>query len=481
MYPILFIVIPLLAGFLASGLRGIKIFRMGWLPTTILLLTGILSGIMLPLVIDNPINQIIVIAPPLGINLFAGTLPISIILITSIFGVVILSSPKMRHYFSDGSSSTVLVLLHIAGINGLLLSGDLFNIFVFLEIVSLSAYAITTLHNDSKAFEATLKYILAGSFASIFLLVGISVVYYHTGTLNLAQLSIVSPSIPFTAKAIITVTLLGAFLLEAEMFPLNTWVPDVYEGSGAAVSGMFSTITLNATLYILFRVITVFGIDETLTTFLLVIGLISMIAGELGALRQSNLVRMFAYSSMAQGGLLLVGYLSKANGGMVLYLFNHAAVKAGLFLILSLAMNKGSIEDLRGLGRKNPIIGFSFVVLTLSLLGLPPFAGFVGKFLILKSLMAGYGVIPVLLVLLSALIEAWYLLKLISVLFNKDVSTRDISIFKTIPLLIPVIFVIVSGVIPQTIYKISTKAENDLYNKSFYQSIVLTQGGSSNE
>jgi len=144
-------------------------------------------------------------------------------------------------------------------------------------------------------------------------------------------------------------------------------------------------------------------------------------------------------------------------------------------------MNKGSIEDLRGLGRKNPIIGFSFVVLTLSLLGLPPFAGFVGKFLILKSLMAGYGVIPVLLVLLSALIEAWYLLKLISVLFNKDVSTRDISIFKTIPLLIPVIFVIVSGVIPQTIYKISTKAENDLYNKSFYQSIVLTQGGSSNE
>lgn len=478
MYPILFIAIPLLVGFLAAGLRGIKIFKNGWLPTTILMVIALLAAWMLPVVYSSPINQVIVIAAPLGINLFAGTLAVSLILISSLFGIVIVSSPKMRSYFSDGSSATVLVLLHFAGINGLLLSGDLFNIFVFLEIVSLSAYAITTLHDDEKSFEASLKYILAGSLASIFLLVGIAVVYYHTGTLNLAQLSLVAGAIPMTGKVIIIITLLGAFLIEAEMFPVNTWVPDVYEGSGAAVSGLFSTMTLNATLYILFRIISVFGFDGNLGSLLLWIGLISMVVGEFGALRQKNLVRMFAYSSMAQGGLLLAGFMVNSDGGTLMYMFNHSAVKAGLFLILSLVLKHETLEDIRGIGIKNPLVGFSAVVLSLSLLGLPPFFGFAGKFLILKSFMSTVGIIPVVLVLVSALIEAWYLLKILSVIFNKDVDAVVIPKRRSMFLLIPVVFIVITGIFPKTVYDYSVKGEMELYNNGFYQEQVLSSGGS---
>ncbi|OQY40323.1 MAG: hypothetical protein B6229_02075 [Spirochaetaceae bacterium 4572_7] len=481
MYPILFIVIPLLVAFLVAPLRGIKIFKNGWLPSTLLLLVSGYALWLLPKVFNNPINQTIVISAPLGINLFAGVLAISLILIVSVFGVVITSSPKMRGYFSDGGAPTVLVLLHFAGIYGLLLSGDLFNIFVFLEIASLSAYAITTFSDDAKSFEAAIKYILSGSLASIFLLVGIAIIYFHTGTLNLAELSLVSGSIPPGTMAIIIIALLGAFFIEAELFPVNTWVPDVYEGSGAAVSGLFSTMTLTATLYVLFRVITVFSIGEDIGSVLLWVGLISMLAGELGALRQKNLVRMFAYSSMAQGGLLLVGFMAHSNGGTVLYLFNHSAVKAGLFLILSLALKDGSIQDLRGIGRKNPLIGFSAIVLSLSLLGLPPFLGFVGKFLILKSLIVQGGAITVILVLLAGLVEAWYLLKILSVMFSRDECEKVIPKSKSILLLIPVLFIVITGLFPKTIYSYSNKAEQELYNNTVYQEQVLGNGGEIDE
>ena len=482
MNPVLFIAIPLLLSFIAGGLRSIKIFKDGWLPTAYLLLNLMLAAALFPRVLEAPINETIVIAAPLGINLYAGVLAISMIVIISIFGIVIVSSPKMRNYFSENTATNVLVLLHFAGVNGLLLSGDLFNIFVFLEIVSLSAYAITTFSDSAKSFEAAIKYLLAGSIASIALLIAVALIYFHTGTLNFAQLTEVAPLIPTSIKSVIIVVLLISFLTEAELFPFNTWVPDVYEGSGAAVSGLFSAVTVNATLYILFRVVFVFGMEKEVGNLILWIGLISMIVGELGALKQTNLVRMFAYSSMAQVGLMTVGFISNAHGGTLLYLFNHSAIKAGLFLILSLFLNKETLEDIRGIGRKYKLVGFASIVLVLSLLGLPPFSGFVGKILILKAVMTETGTIGVILILIASVIEAWYLLKLLSVIFSKEESTvKEVSIFEQLPLLIPSIFIIVVGIYPKVLLNHAQKGENELYNNSYYKTTILGESGHINE
>ncbi len=473
MSPVLFIVIPLFTAFLAPGFKKLKPVREGWLPTLFLLATAAMAAYLLPRVMNNPINQIIVIAPPLGINLYAGAFAVTTIFITSLFGILIISSPRMRLYFSDTIAANVLILLHFAGLNGLLLSGDLFNIYVFLEIASLSAYAITAFNDDAKSFEAALKYLLAGSFISILLLVGIGAVYFHTGTLNLARLSELAGSLSLRTRTFIAVALVGALLIEGEFFPLNTWVPDVYQGSGSAVSGLFSTVTININLYVLFRVLTVFGFLEDMRTILLWIGLITLLAGELGALRQKDLTRLLGYSTIAQVGLLLAGFVSNAQGGTYLYLLNHTAVKSGLFLILILTEKDGSLEDLRGMGRKNPLIGIAGVILSLSLLGLPPFAGFSGKLLILRTLIAGEGVLTVILILAASLIEAWYLLRILSVLFSREEGNDRIPPGKTIILLLPVLFVLLAGILPGIFFKGSMEAERELYDTTTYQEQVL--------
>jgi proton-translocating NADH-quinone oxidoreductase chain N len=475
---VLFIVAPLLAAFLAGALHKIPFLRKGWLPTLMLGACGGYAAFLLPATLQAPINETIVVAAPLGVNLYGGPLAILLILVISVFGIVLTSSPKLRRYYSEGVIPNVLTLLHFAGLFGLLLSGDLFNIFVFLEIVALSGYALTTLSDSTASLEGALKYLLAGAVASIFFLVGTALVYYHTGTLNLAQLSLLAPAIPVAAKGVIVISLLVALAIEAELFPLNLWVPDVYEGSGAALSGLFSAMTLKVTLYLLFRILTLFGIIGEFGEMLLWAGLISMTVAELGALKQTNLVRMLAYSSMAQAGLIIAGFsagfAAEANGAVLFHMISHSAAKAGLFLIASLVLGSGHIKELAGIGSRNRFVGIAAVVLILSLLGLPPFSGFVGKLIILQMLLSKVGIGAVVLVLVASLVEAWYLLKLLSLIFQKEtVETKRISTPQSLALIVPVIFIIFAGLFPKVVMKTTNVAVKELSNISLYSSSVL--------
>ncbi len=475
MHPVLFIAVPLLAAFLAGPLS--QIARKGWLPSIILVIAAIAAGSMLPSVLVQPINETVVIAAPLGINLYAGPAAILLILVTSIFGILLTGSKELRDHFEKSTPSTVLALLHFAGIFGIFLSGDLFNIFVFLEIAALSAYAMTAFSDTTASLEGAIKYLLAGSIASIFLLIGIAVIYLHTGTLNLAELSSTMPMVPAAAKAVIISAILLALAIETELFPLNLWVPDVYEGSGSALSGLFSAMTIKATLYLLFRVITLFGVDQSIIDLLIGAGLLTMIVGELGALRQTNAVRMLAYSSVAQAGLIVAGFFAGAHSAAIVAMIAHSAVKAGLFLIIALAGLSGSVASLTGIGLKNKFVGVTATVLILSLLGLPPFIGFAGKLLILQGLNSSVGIGAVILVLVASLVEAWYLLKLVSLIWKTE-STVEFS-FKpihTVILILPLILVIAGGVYPKAILSLTDKVANDLVDIQSYRTNVL--GGS---
>ena len=477
MHPVLFIALPLLTAFLVAPLLKISIFKKGWLPTILLGGISLYAGYMLPMVLQAPISELVVIKAPLGINLYAGPFAILMIMATSIFAMVLTSSPKLRSQFSDNAAANVLALLHFAGIYGLFLSGDLFNIFVFLEIASLSAIALTTLSDSTKSIEAAIKYLLAGAIASIFLLVGIALTYFHTGTLNLAEIAVLAPTIPLAAKGIILTTLLISFSIEAELFPFNFWVPDVYEGSGAALSGLFSSMTLKAMLYLVFRFIVIFAIDSSLQSLVLWAGLLSMIVAELGALKQNNVVRMLAYSSMAQAGIIVAGFMAGAESATVFHMLSHSAAKAGLFLIASLAFTlsgKATLESLRGIGYKNRFVGITATILILSLLGLPPFSGFIGKLLILQAILLKAGIFAVILVLIASLIEAWYLLKLLAIIFDKnDKESVVVPWGLAIPLTLPLVFIVVAGIIPRPILALTTIAGDDLNNKAAYVDNVL--------
>jgi len=470
MHPVLFTAIPLLAAFMAVPLM--RIFKKGMLPTAMLILSASFAAAMLPSVLETPISELIVIAAPLGINFYAGPASILLILVVSLFGILLTSSKELRVHFDKNSAANVLTLLHFAGVFGILLSGDLFNIFVFLEITAISAYALTALSDTTASIEASIKYLLAGSIASIFLLIGIAFIYYHTGTLNLAQLSELAPAIPVAAKAVIIGTILLALAVEAELFPLNLWVPDVYEGSGSALSGLFSSMTIKATLYLLFRVMMVLGIDQTMINLLVGVGVVSMIIGELGALKQTNAVRMLAYSSVAQAGLIVAGFFGGAESAAIFAMISHSAIKAGLFLIIAFAGLSGSVESLAGIGRKNKFIGISFTILVLSLLGLPPFAGFASKFLILSALNESMGIGMVILVLLASLVEAWYLLKLVALVW-RDTDSVTVKPVPAIVLIVPLIFTIGAGIYPKAVLSVTDQAAKDITNTAVYRSIVL--------
>lgn len=482
-HPVLLIAIPLLIAFVAGLLYKIPLFRKGWLPTFVL---GLVSAFAFAILINSngeAINELIVIKAPLGINIYGGPFALLFIGVTSLLTITLTASPKMRRYFSDSIQSNVLFILHLAGINGLFLSGDIFNLFVFLEIASLSAYALTVISDSAKSFEAGIKYILVGSISSILLLVGIALIYKYTGTLNLAELSQVAPLMSAAVYSAVLAFILIPLLIEAEVFPFNLWSPDIYEGSGAAVSGIFSALTLKAMIYLLFRIVITLAPSQSVFTGLMWLGLISMVVAELGALKQKNLVRMLAYSSIAQAGLIIAAFSlsglssSSLNSGVVIALISHSAAKAGLFLIASLVLVNGSIYELKGIGQKNRVIGGAFIVLTLSLLGLPPFSGFIGKFLILKSFAITVGSIPVALILISAVIEAWYLLKLISIVFSReDNENTALPMRYAISLIIPIAIIIILGVAPKMFSKQISNGTNDITNSIEYNSNVLGGG-----
>lgn len=314
-------------------------------------------------------------------------------------------------------------LLCLAGLLGISATGDVFNVFVFLEISSLSAYALISLGRDRRALTSAFRYLIMGSVGATFVVIGIGLLYAMTGTLNMADLAALLPAHRDSRTIRVAYSFLAVgFCLKLALFPLHLWLPNAYTFAPSSVTAFMAATATKVAVYMLLRFfLTIFGGPFSfdvlgLDRLLLVLALAAIVSMSLVAIFQSNVKRLLAYSSVAQIGYMILGVSFVSTVGLtatLLHLFNHALMKAALFMALGcVAYRVGSthIGAIAGLGRQMPLTMAAFVVGGLSLVGVPLTVGFISKwYLILGALEQGWWPVAVLVLLTSvmALVYVW--------------------------------------------------------------------------
>ncbi len=315
---------------------------------------------------------------------------------------------------------------------GLVLSSDIFNIYVFFEIAGISAYILTAYKKTPSALEAGLKYLITGAVASIFLVFAIALIYINIGSLNLAVIAQSFETLPYNLKLLISILLLIGFGFKVEIFPLNFWVTDVYQGSSSLVNTLFSGIVVKAYLFVFFHMLYLFLPSGEFSVFLVYLGAISMLVAEIAGLKQTNLKRLFAYSSLGQVALIFTAFAigsPDAIQAALFIAFAHSIAKFIIFLAITSIYKEHKSFEISTLKEMNsPFLRATMLIAMLSLLGIPLFAGFVGKFLVLKSL-AVEGLLSVLVIIIVAsLLEAVYYFKLVGYMFSKGEKREKLTI-----------------------------------------------------
>ena len=291
-----------------------------------------------------------------------------------------------------------LFLLCQTGLMGIAITGDAFNVFVFLEISSLSSYALIALGKNRKALTSAFTYLIMGTIGATFILIGIGLMYMMTGTLNMIdihdRLEAVRETGPVLAAfAFITV----GVVLKLALFPLHLWMPNAYAYAPSAVSVFIAATATKVSIYVLLRFIfTVFDQDlifavTPLNYVLMVPSILAMFAGSLVAIFQTDIKRMLAYSSVAQIGYIVLGISLVSAGGVTasfLHIFNHALMKAALFAVMGcifFRMSSVRLSDMAGIAKEMPLTFGCFVIGGLSLIGVPLTGGFISKFYLIKA------------------------------------------------------------------------------------------------
>ncbi len=316
-------------------------------------------------------------------------------------------------------------LLALAGLAGIVVAADAFNIFVFMEISSLASYVLVAGGPDRRALPATFKYLIMGTIGATFYLIGVGLIYMMTGTLNLADMELriheVADQKPILAAAgFITVGL----ALKAAIFPLHVWLPNAYTYAPHVVTAFLAACATKVSLYVLLRFdFFVFqgnlaGHAFQFAVYLMPLAILGILVGSAVAMFERNVKRMLAFSSVAQIGYMMLGAsLVSATGltAAVLHMFNHALAKGGLFLaVAGLATVAAGcrLDDIAGLARRMPWTFGAFVVSGLSLIGIPGTAGFVSKWYLINAALeldsAGFALVAVILVSsLMAVVYVW--------------------------------------------------------------------------
>lgn len=326
-------------------------------------------------------------------------------------------------------------LLTIAGMLGQVTTGDAFNIFVFLEISSLSAYALVAMGagRDRRALPAAFNYLILGTVGATFYVIGVGLLYMLTGTLNLADLAERLPQVEatrasFTAMAFIA---LGLFLKMA-LFPLHFWLVPAYAHAPSAVSALMAATATKVSVYVLIRLIFgVFGIDfpglaDAVGLLVLTLGITGAFVGTLAAIVETDLKKLFAQSSIAQLGYMAIGIGAMSTTGLAasfIHLFNHALMKGALFLavgMISAQAGRATMLTIQGAGRQIPITMTAILFGGLALIGVPLTAGFISKLYLIRALAElDYWVLAGLTFISSALALA-YVWKIIEAAWLKD-------------------------------------------------------------
>ncbi|MCB1717163.1 MAG: monovalent cation/H+ antiporter subunit D family protein [Candidatus Competibacteraceae bacterium] len=434
--PILQVILSLLAAPLCALLPA---GRLPWLLALVVsTLSLLIAGTLLSQVWDGAVISYALGGwpPPIGIEYRVDVLNAFILLLVTIIGTLVM----LYAYASINSEIErkrqplfyAAYLLCLSGLLGITITGDAFNVFVFLEISSLATYTMIALGRNRRALTASYQYLIMGTIGATFILIGIGLLYAMTGTLNMADLAVRLPAVDGarTVQAAFAFLTVG-ICLKLALFPLHLWLPNAYAYAPSVVTAFIAATATKVAVYLLLRFFfTIFGNEFSFGSMhlhfvLLPLALAAILATSTVAIFQNNIKRLLAYSSVAQIGYMILGIAFASVTGVtagILHLFNHALMKSALFLALGCVVYRiGScnLNDMAGLGKRMPWTMAAFVAGGLSLIGVPLTVGFISKwYLILGALERGWWWVAVL-VLIGSLLAVIYIWRVVETAYFK--------------------------------------------------------------
>jgi multicomponent Na+:H+ antiporter subunit D len=399
----LFVVIPIGTAFLTILLTW-KFKKLADIFAVCATLSLFILAIMLP--ITGTSGSYTIGGWPFGIGInfvIDGFSTLMLIIINLIsFAATIFSISYMKQYTAKYKYYG-LFLLMVAGMNGVVMTGDMFNLFVFLEIASIASYALVAFGCEHEELEASFKYLVLGSIGSTLVLLGIALTYGITGSLNMAA---ISTQLSATATNLLVIMISALFIvgfgIKAALVPFHPWLPDAHPSAPAPISAMLSGVLIKALgVYALARILfNVIGVTPIFGLILIILGVLSMTIGVFLAVGQWDFKRLLAYHSISQMGYVVLGiglgaYMLATDGpiivagvamlGGIFHLTNHAVFKSLLFLCsgsVQYATGTRQLKEMGGLKEKMPLTRFACTVASLSIAGVPPFNGFWSKLVI---------------------------------------------------------------------------------------------------
>ena len=442
---ILQVVIPLLGGVLCAFLRN---GRMAWVLATAI--GFVLPVIALTLLFQTASGSSISYAigswtPPFGIEYRVDIVnSFVLVLVTGVNAVIMpYAFHSVASEISERNQSMyyTMHLMCLTGLLGMAISGDGFNIFVFMEISSLASYVMIALGRDRRSLLAAYRYLIIGTIGATFFVIGIGFLYTLTGTLNLVDIAGKLGTIQNSNAVMVALGfLITGISLKLALFPLHVWLPNAYTFAPSVATIFLAATATKVAIYLLLRIIfSVFGITIVadglaVSEVFIVLSVLAMFGAALVACFQDNLKRMLAYSSVSQVGYITLG-IALANkpgltGGIV-HLANHAMMKAALFMVMGgvfYRLATDNIQGFAGLGRRMPVSMIIFVIAGMALIGVPGTAGFISKwYLVLGALERGWWWLAFLIVA-SSVIAVIYVGRIVEVAyFNEPADTKSVT------------------------------------------------------
>ncbi|SHJ96039.1 multisubunit sodium/proton antiporter, MrpD subunit [Anaerobranca californiensis DSM 14826] len=419
--------------------------------------------------------------PPWGITISIDYLGIFMLLVINIISLLITIYAEMDICHEIGNDNCpwfyTLFILLVGAMSALVLSNDLFNIFVFTEIATITACGIIAVKPNKTCVEASFKYLMLSTLGSGLILLGIALLYMVTGHFNLdfiaEELSTAIQLYPLNIIVSLALFIIG-FGIKSALFPLHVWLPDAHSSAPSPSSAILSGVVVKIYAIVLLRIIyKVYGIgiftQIPIPEIILVMATLAIFAGSLFAIAQEDIKRMLAFSSVAQIGYIFLGIallnLNSVSGG-ILHIANHAMMKSLLFLAAGAIIYKTGvrkISDLEGIGFKMPITMVLFSIGALSMVGIPGFNGFISKYYLVIGALDAHKPFYALVIIISSLLNAVYYLPIVIKAFfgqKENMSFDNDGIPKK--MLIPMVLLgaacIIFGLVPGNLFNLVQKA-----------------------
>lgn len=426
--------------------------------------------------------------PPYGIVLVADKL-------SAFFAVMASSVVAAGVLYAMGSTEKCvqypafmpLLLCMGAGLTGALYTGDIFTLFVFVELMVASSVSLVAISDNRLGLEAAIKYLFISAMGTLFLLIAIGALYATFGTLNIADIAqkLSTGDRPLLAQAA-AVMLMCAFLLKSAVFPFHFWQPDFHTTAPTAVGSLLSSVVVKVGVYGLIRMVTVLFVQEAafIGQLLVILGVIGIFFGSLGALRTYDAKRMLAYSTFGQIGFILVAIgwnTPVALIGALVYAFNHAFIKSALLMLTGVVSSHtspktGKIAELSGLGKGMSLVSVLYLLGGLALTGIPPMNGFISKLTLVRGGIDATGWVALFLAVGAGLLTLQYMIGTWSHIFQKappeGKKTKPTGDSPLAPLLL-ISACVLLGIFAAPLIDWATQAVRDLGDPSLYIRAVL--------